>query len=306
MKIFYIFALVLAASAAHAQDCDKSFTKWKWWQTASLEQVKIMLKNGCSMNQSDELYGTPVKYLAAVYSNPVTFKGLIETELIRLNEPDLDGNTPLMQIATLQTPGSAQKIDYLIKKKAKINLRNTWGSTALHYALAHSSQNLMYFEILSSLNGAGADFTLRTGTGNSSLHQAVYSNYFPVITSYSPAVISKILTPELINSRNFFGETPLHIAAKNSTARTINILLENGADISLLNKNLETALHAAVKCWTKCNDGVIEALLNAGIDPFVKNTDGLTAYETVDKDSKVLLTSDFWILNDLMYKRGQQ
>lgn len=52
---------------------------------------------------------------------------------------------------------------------------------------------------------------------------------------------------EIINSRNEIGNTPLMMAAFKGRSDTIETLLEHGADVTLKNKDGETAFHAAAQ-----------------------------------------------------------
>ena len=309
MKVFFIYFLLLIASTARLQACPNSFTDIKWWETASSDQVVTMLENGCTMTQThdDKFLSLPAKYLAVVYSNTETFKALLQAKIIKVNNLDEDGNTALMHLARTQLPGSFQKSELLIEKNAEVNHRNKWGNTALHYALANNRTDPAdYLNFIILLRNAGADFSIRTKNGDTSLHQAVYSDVLVFIPYMHGGIASELFRSEFINSRNFDGDTPLHLAARISSPSAVKALLEYDVNLHLLNRKRETALHAATSCWVTCNDGVIKALLDAGINPLLKNIDGLTAFETVDKDSKILLTTDFWILNDLMYGDGNK
>lgn len=86
-----------------------------------------------------------------------------------------------------------------------------------------------------------------------------------------------------VNAVDSLGET---ILFKAETPEITKILLENGADVKIINKNQETALHQAIK---RNNLQQIMKLINAGVDIEVKNIDNKTAFDLV-KDKTI---SDF-------------
>ena len=60
-------------------------------------------------------------------------------------------------------------------------------------------------------------------------------------------LIDKLATPENIDSRNDFGETPLHIAAKYGKDDVVKALIQHNANVNAKDKELKTPLHNAVK-----------------------------------------------------------
>ncbi|CAI5954867.1 unnamed protein product [Closterium sp. NIES-65] len=71
--------------------------------------------------------------------------------------------------------------------------------------------------------------------------------------------------PADVEARNMFGETPLHIAAKIGSARSVKALLEGGAAVNVAASNRATPLHLAV--WAAVNTTDVAADSNAGEDP---------------------------------------
>ncbi|CAI5470399.1 unnamed protein product [Closterium sp. Yama58-4] len=68
--------------------------------------------------------------------------------------------------------------------------------------------------------------------------------------------------PADVEARNMFGETPLHIAAKCGSARSVKALLEGGAAANAAASNRATPLHLAV--WAALNTADVAADCNAG------------------------------------------
>ena len=64
-----------------------------------------------------------------------------------------------------------------------------------------------------------------------------------------------------INSRDIFGSTPLHFAAKNGHAKTAEVLIEMGADVNMKNSSGQTPYHAAI---TRGHNEIAEILAVKG------------------------------------------
>ncbi|MDO4629792.1 MAG: ankyrin repeat domain-containing protein [Planctomycetia bacterium] len=72
---------------------------------------------------------------------------------------------------------------------------------------------------------------------------------------------------------SFFGETPLHRAAKVGDAAMIQLLLDHGADVSVQTQYGDTPLHFAI---TGRNPEVIQLLLTYGANPRAEDIFGRT------------------------------
>ena len=93
------------------------------------------------------------------------------------------------------------------------------------------------------------------------------------------------------NLKNNAGWTALMLAARNcgteSTENIVQMLLENGADPNLKNNNGWTALmHAARYCGEESTENTVKMLLENGADPDVKNNKGFTALFLASKYNK--------------------
>ena len=139
-----------------------------------------------------------------------------------------------------------------------------------------------YFEIADLLRHNGSDPHVR-GDRGSPLESAAYHD--------NPEVVQKLIEYDAnINSKDRFGNTPLHLASigsyfKDGTA--LRILLEHNADLNVRKNDGTTPLWAA-SYW-----GTLEAvrlLLKHGADPEVKDEGGRTALQiaTVEGYDKVV------------------
>ncbi|MEM4367181.1 MAG: ankyrin repeat domain-containing protein [Candidatus Anstonellales archaeon] len=85
-----------------------------------------------------------------------------------------------------------------------------------------------------------------------------------------------------VNARNQKGETALMKASYSGDYDILNLLLDYGADAGIKSKEGNTALHYAV--LGEKNHYVIKTLLfRAGVNPFLRNMDGKTALDLLDR-----------------------
>ena len=49
----------------------------------------------------------------------------------------------------------------------------------------------------------------------------------------------------MVNERDAVGNTPVHVAARNGTVEMVQLLFDNGGDLSLKNEDEQTSLHLA-------------------------------------------------------------
>lgn len=97
-------------------------------------------------------------------------------------------------------------------------------------------------------------------------------------------VIKFLLNNEAeIDRRNDDGMTPIFFVGNEiDTPDTIQLLIDNGADIHVVDNAGDNLLHQAVQMGSpQC----IKFFLNYGVDPFLKNNDGLSAIDLAKKSN---------------------
>lgn len=110
-----------------------------------------------------------------------------------------------------------------------------------------------YTGIVRVLLAAGGRAEVLEKNNHSLLHFAVYSGETDIIDMLIEAGVK-------VNSKDFYGDTPLHTAAT-KLAYLVQNLLEHKANMYILNHDGSTPLHRAAQVGRVC---IIRALLEAG------------------------------------------
>jgi ankyrin repeat protein len=81
------------------------------------------------------------------------------------------------------------------------------------------------------------NFDLLDKKGNNIIHKLVKSNNSKILKETLESLIEKGDLQKLINQKNYYGYTPLHIAINKENQSFAQILINNGADIRILTDN---------------------------------------------------------------------
>ena len=73
--------------------------------------------------------------------------------------------------------------------------------------------------------------------GNNIIHKLVISNNSKILKETLESLIEKGDLKKLINQKNYYGYTPLHIAINKDNQSFAQILINNGADTRILTDN---------------------------------------------------------------------
>ena len=90
-----------------------------------------------------------------------------------------------------------------------------------------------------SISGHNLFTTFRDRQGDTSLHRAVEQHDYEKVNFYAGY-------PQLINSVNHSGETPLHYCAFTDFPEAVEVLLQRGADINAVNTLKQTPVMLAI------------------------------------------------------------
>ncbi|MCE2991853.1 MAG: ankyrin repeat domain-containing protein [Candidatus Jidaibacter sp.] len=82
-----------------------------------------------------------------------------------------------------------------------------------------------------------------------------------------------------IDAKNNMGNTALYLAVVRCSYNIAICLIENGADVKVINRDILTPLHGLVKCYSNFNKNAkkcVEALINKGAEINARDKNGLT------------------------------
>ena len=248
------------------------------------DAVRILLDHGADANTRESIYGETALMWASAENHPAAAKLLIEhgaevnARSTALKYPKdrfgLEGVitvlphgnwTPLMYAARQGSLGAAR---VLAEMGADLNLKDPDGTTALLLAIINS-----HYDTAALLLTKGADPNLADSTGMAALYAAVDMNTLGEVygrpARQQPegdtnaldlihAILKKGGNPNAqLKSSALYrahtpgeptlgeGATPLMRAAKNGDAAAMRLLIDNGADPALSQKNHTTALMMA-------------------------------------------------------------
>lgn len=131
--------------------------------------------------------------------------------------------------------GHLEIVKLLLGAGASVNSRTTNNQTALHYA---ASKN--HLDICKLLNAAGADLNARDKLRQTPLHRAV-------LRAGEKLVEFLTSLPKIqLNAQDSVGNTPLHLACEEEREAIIKLLIDQGADIAIINQDKLTAVDSIV------------------------------------------------------------
>lgn len=233
------------------------------------EIMRILFDAGASINALDIRQRTPL-HVAAV-SGTESVAGLLLERGADINAADWEGMTPLLVAAERsRTP----MVRWLLNRGASFTAVDKKGSTVLHIA-AESHRCNGDVSTVGLLLGKGIDIDVKDSHGKTPLNRAASSGI--------DEMVSELLRHGAqIEACNGTGVRPLHFAAKSLRAcrlsfPTVQVLLDNGAEVNALDRDGRTALHWAVingqsRDVDLGRDPVIKMLLERGADPNIQDT----------------------------------
>jgi len=181
----------------------------------------------------------------------------------------MNGQDLIVQLHDAVRDGDQKLVEYIIKERADVNQRGTFGDTALHWAVMGGTRN--HDLIVKKLVSEHADVTSvskKEFTDNHTpLHLAASrgSEQCMKFLLGSKAVDFNVLTT--------MQETPLHKAAMAGRESNVKKLLEMGADINSKDKFGNTALHHGAYSG---DHNVVKRLMEAGASRNAVNSIGDT------------------------------
>ena len=217
--------------------------------------VRLLIDAGADINIPDKYQQTALHTATAIGDDDKIVRALIRAPDVNLNIRTKDGNTPLHFAVARR---KEQSLRLLIDAGADINISDNQQRTALHLAASNG-----YDDILRALIDApDVNLNLRTETGHTPLHLAVEhvrtrsvrllidagadinihisgNDQFTALHiaahfGHDDIVRALIDAPDVnLNSRDEYGNTPLHVAIMNNRKRSAQLLVNAGADINI-------------------------------------------------------------------------
>uniref|UniRef100_A0A8C8SUI2 [histone H3]-lysine(9) N-methyltransferase n=1 Tax=Pelusios castaneus TaxID=367368 RepID=A0A8C8SUI2_9SAUR len=187
-------------------------------QKGHLEICHVLLQAGANINAVDKMRRTPL--MEAVVSNQVeTARYIVRRGGCVYSK---DGSTCLHHAAKC---GNLAMVSLLLATgQVDVNAQDNGGWTPIIWAAEHK-----HIEVIRLLLTRGADVTLTDNEENICLHWASFTG---------SAEIAEVLLNAQCNLHavNFHGDTPLHIAARESYHDCVMLFLSRGADPEVRNK----------------------------------------------------------------------
>ena len=200
------------------------------------EIVNMLLEKGADPNSQDSLGKTPL-LLVIPKDTRLEITSLLITHGANPNAKDMYGDTPI-HIATMSSM-EVQILESLKNGGADINERNKQGITPL--ALAVDRLNKEHVEFYTK---RGADIHAEDNESNTPLSRIIQSEN----KTTSTELLTIMVTEKNINSRDSYGNTPLHIAiSKDAPNEQLKYLLTLTKDVDIRNRNGDTPLYLAVE-----------------------------------------------------------
>jgi ankyrin repeat protein len=159
-------------------------------------------------------------------------KHLLAQDDFDLDAQDEDGNTALIMAAKF---GHNVFVKELCDRGADVNLANKENICALHHGIVKGPE-LVNLLLQSGANPDKADNFHRTP-----LHLSARIGDLEVTTD----LVRTLTRAEAINTQDQNQQTALHIAATFGHTRIAQLLLENGADVAIVDKNAESPFEVA-------------------------------------------------------------
>ena len=253
--------LIRLGADVHAQDQSQSTPLHVASSEGAAETVRILIKHGADVHARDQNQSTPL-HLASQESNQ---NSEIAQVLIEhgadVHARDQSQSTPL-HVASSRN--NAEAIQLLIKHGADVSARNEHGSTPLHLGeYTYTAQLLIEH---------GADIHARDKRQSTPLHHLWIPETARLLIKHGADV----------HARDQEGLTPLHIASSWPVGiagdRKVRLLIELGASVNAYDNNHQTPLHMVSSSWSP-NAKSLCLLLENGADVDVENDQGLTALQ---------------------------
>lgn len=197
--------------------------------------IQMLLKAGAKIDLRNKSGATALQYAADQGASDA-----VKALLAAGADPDRFDEKGLSPIHRASIDGHTDVVKKLIKAGGDVSLKtkkNAFGYTALHIAARYG-----HFELVNLLLKLGADVNAETtGFKQTPLHQAAIANVDSILLTLIEAGAD-------VDHADADGDTPLLVAALFGNQESLKVLVNNGADKSLVNSHGNTARVALCHC----------------------------------------------------------
>ncbi|PMD50811.1 ankyrin [Hyaloscypha bicolor E] len=148
-----------------------------------------------------------------------------------------------------------------LKRQGEIDQKDTAGNTALHYRVDSGSSKTI--DVLLEFR---ADSTLRNNSGLAALHKAVIANEEPAVL----ALLGRGANVDIRTDGEKPGRTVLHLAAESGLQAMVELLVDHGANIEILDSTWSTAAKIA---FDKGHGAIFHSLDSKQLDSGITDLD---------------------------------
>ncbi|UYV70654.1 hypothetical protein LAZ67_8000179 [Cordylochernes scorpioides] len=251
-----------------------------------IEIVKYLVLKGADVHARNSAGSKPI-HIAAREGRLDVVKYFLGLKM-SINDFGLASQT-MLHYASIA--GHLEVVKYLVEMGADINARDESGLDPLQYANIFNHQTLVEYLLKRGATSTKMSFLqLPKMTGASASTPPLESTqklFRALKQNNALGIEDAIKAGAVVNARNEFSKTPLHLASYKGYVKIVELLLQNKADPKLLDDKSMTPLHYAAEA---SHLRVVELLLSHGAiyNATAKGNDGIPCQYTSDKSISFL------------------
>lgn len=243
--------------------------------TRDRKTVELLIDNGVDLHSEACQQLNPISI--AVQANCMQIAWLLNGAGVDVNQPSLDGKTPLHVAAENRDDPHGKNVYFLLQMGADPSIKDLLGNTpllcaALESCVEHACH--LYDDKRTDINAAndhgntalliaserGAIGMVRDLLNNPAKpdpNQVNMHGHTPLSVAFSEEICDTLIQAGAkINLKNAKGETSLHTATRIGKERTVQFLLTRGADVNAADNNQITPLLSAILGYSLAEQGL--------------------------------------------------